>query len=468
MPPQSPTASDPAKSDPAERRDSQIAAINLGIDFGTSYTKVCFRDVGTEESGVIPFEERNPEGAFIPSEIAVDTGGQLFFGDHVPSGWKVIRVPFLKMRLAEVSLGHALPIVTGIDLNGRQATCALASWFLASVLRRSQEWIARNERDRMAARRLVWSANLGVPVAYCDSEAIKTFEEVLGVAWAWGTSQTIPGNLSQAVSAYEVSVGALDPSKTDFHAIPEIAAAVQSFIASREAVPGIYVYFDIGGGTVDGVAFRFVNRGGARRINFYSGKVESLGISALALALGSDAETVNDAEAVERLLSSASKELKEKFAHRLQLLVGGIVATAKSKDPVDWRQHHSQESDFERRFIGTLAPSSMKPLPIFVGGGGSRSEFYREAIEEAYGKRGLANYNVPPFKLGKVPKPSDLKMGGLDDSEFGRFAVSYGLSIPFGEGPDIGLPSRFTEPDPPPFRKPPGGVDYSDSKDVFE
>jgi hypothetical protein len=30
---------------------------------------------------------------------------------------------------------------------------------------------------------------------------------------------------------------------SDFHAVPEIAAAVHSFVISREAVPGICVYF---------------------------------------------------------------------------------------------------------------------------------------------------------------------------------------------------------------------------------
>jgi len=56
--------------------------------------------------------------------------------------------------------------------------------------------------------------------------------------------------------------------KIDCHAIPEIAAAVQSFISSRDAQPGVYVYFDIGGGTVDGVAFNYVNRDGEKTLNF--------------------------------------------------------------------------------------------------------------------------------------------------------------------------------------------------------
>jgi hypothetical protein len=59
-------------------------------------------------------------------------------------------------------------------------------------------------------------------------------------------------------------------------------------------------------------------------------------------------------------------------------------------------------------------------------------------------------------------------MAGLGDRDFMRFAISYGLSIPFGEGPEVRLPSQFSAAPPLPVRQLPGGVDYADSKDVFD
>ena len=38
----------------------------------------------------------------------------------------------------------------------------------------------------------------------------------------------------------------------------------------------------------------------------------------------------------------------------------------------------------------------------------------------------------------------------------------------FGEGPDIGLPSEFSEAERPQVRQPANVVDYSDSKDVYD
>jgi hypothetical protein len=44
-----------------------------------------------------------------------------------------------------------------------------------------------------------------------------------------------------------------------------------------------------------------------------------------------------------------------------------------------------------------------------------------------------------------------------DEEDFTRFAISYGLSIPFGEGPEIRLPSQFEDAEKPQQWVPPGG-----------
>jgi hypothetical protein len=65
-----------------------------------------------------------------------------------------------------------------------------------------------------------------------------------------------------------------------------------------------------------------------------------------------------------------------------------------------------------------------------------------------------------------VPSPKDLSLRDGDD--FTRFAISYGLSIPFGEGPQIRLPSQFTKAEGPKPWTPPGLVSYADTKDVYD
>lgn len=439
-------------------------SINLGIDFGTSFTKVCFRDLGSEVSGTVAVGKGGKE-ALVPSIVAIGSDGRLFLGDCVSGKQSAVIVPYLKMRLAGGPIGERLPEFEGIDLNKAESVRALAAWFLASVIQRSQQWLAVHEADRLKNRLTVWSANVGVPVEHYDSHALTTFEEVLGVAWLWVKDDQVPKTLQQAQSSYGAAQQCLAAEVTDFHAVPEIAAAVQSFVMSREAVPGIYVYFDVGGGTVDGVAFNYLNFRGERRINFYSGKVEPLGVSAIGTALGNGTTGEIDDVALEKLLKSCAPSTLAEFVQRIRRQVGYVIMTARQKDGRNWQEDAFQSADYERKFIGKLTTSRMRPLIVFMGGGGSNSAWYRQSIESTYKAFQHNNAGVPPYKLMEVPRPKDFIVPKGGGGEFIRFAISYGLSFPFGEGPDIGLPSQFDEAEKPRQWTPPGAFDYADSKD---
>jgi len=448
-------------------RPSSVS-INLGIDFGTSFTKICFRDVGTEESGVITFDANDAEGAFIPTIVAIGKNGDLWTSDEAPGGQSCVLIPYLKMRLADSTIGDKLPEVLGIDLNTEESVSALSSWFLASVITRSQRWLLKAESDRFRNRVPVWSANVGVPVEHCDSPALEQFTKVLGVAWLWVKEEAVPSNIGELIELYQATEARLDETVSDFHAIPEIAAAVQSFIISREAVPGIYVYFDIGGGTVDGVAFRFLNDDGDRKIDFYSGKVDPIGISVLANNLGAHQSGAIEAEELEEILTSARPATKSEFAQNVRRLVGHVVINAKKKDGTDWQRPAFQGADYKKRYFARIDPSQMQPLVVFVGGGGAPSTWYQKAISSTYKKFQHSNAGIPPYELIEVPKPADLDMRQIPAEHFRRFAISYGLSIPLGEGPDVRLPSQVPDAIKPQKARASGVVDYADSKDVYD
>lgn len=456
----------------AGRRNASPAApplaINLGIDFGTSFTKVCFRDLDTEETGIVTFGGRTAEEAMIASRIVVGRDGSLSLATQLASEPTSTIVRYLKMRLAGVPMQQPLPAIHGIDLNQNKAVCALSSWFLASVISKSQDWVLSHEVDRSVGRKLQWSANVGVPVEHFDSPTIDLFRKVLGVAWAWTEDQNIPSDLDELLKRYEVTSDDIDVDRADFHAIPEIAAAVQSFLTSCSARPEIYVYFDIGGGTVDGVAFDYVNRDGERVVNFYSGKVEPIGLAAIANEIDPEnPQAVEQAIAGKKIARTLREKLKgaEKALRRH---VGNIVMTAKKKDPRNWQRDAIQDISRPRRTFVALQEHHMVPLIIFLGGGGAGSKWYQQTIASTYKTNQQVNAGIPPYQLDEVPSPADLEMNGLDPHAFRRFAIAYGLSVPYSEGPEVGLPSQFMELERPSVRKPSGAVDYLDSKDVYD
>lgn len=450
----------------------QTIDINLGIDFGTSFTKVCFRDVGAERSGVIAFDGRSVESALTPSIVNIDAEGKLQIPEKGLSTTGVISVRYLKMYLAGQSIENDPKSILGHNLNDRQVISALSSWYIATVIQCSQQWVHAHERQRVKNRRIIWSANIGVPVEHYDSGAIERFREVFDVAWRWSQNDQIPLNLVSALSAYSDAAGTPANQAVDCHAVPEIAAAVQSFIVSREAVPGIYIYFDVGGGTVDGVAFNFINNNGERRINFYSGKVSPLGIAALLHTLRLDeSQNINlDAGPAElqRLLANSKGERLGQFGKNIQLLVADVIMTAKNKDNRDWQIDDVQGPYPERKRIGSLAPSQMRPLIIFVGGGGSRFDWYQHRISATYKEFNHHQAGIPPYKLIEVPRPKDLEMGHIPDLEFRRLSIAYGLSVPLGEGPEVRLPSQFKNAPPLPPSKPKHVIDYANSKDAYD
>ena len=450
-----------AATGPASFASLAPVIINIGIDFGTSFTKVGYQDVGTEESGIVTFDAGVTSDAMIPSIVSVHPSGNLSLGE-VGTGNDATVVRYLKMRLAGLSAVDPLPVFDGIDLNGPCVIRALSSWFLATVISRTRDWIRAHEAERLIGRRPQWAANVGLPVEHYDSRTIDIFQKTLAVAWEWAYGDDVPSRFDELLAKYRKTASSVDPEKTDCHPVPEIAAAVQSFITSREAAPGIYVYFDIGGGTVDGVAFRYMNRDGERRVNFYSGKVETLGIEILTARLrAAGIASPNDA-LMNKGISHAVGAKMAPFGKDVQKLVAQVVMTAKEKDN-PWIRRSSPQG------ILLPDPSTVSSLRVFLGGGGADSEWYRRTILSTHKDFQHWNYGIPPYKLMKLRRPSDVKMNGLAEGLFPRLAVAYGLSVfPYGQGPEIGLPSEFSRFPRKRFRQRGNTVDYQDSKDVYD
>ena len=148
--------------------------------------------------------------------------------------------------------------------------------------------------------------------------------------------------------------------------------------------------------------------------------------------------------------------------HEMRCLVARTVMTAKQKDGRDWWHEAIQLYRHVGHDQGTQ-------LTIFVGGGGALSKWYQQTLLSTYAAHRLDCVGIPPFQRAVVPKPINLKMGDAGDEAFHRFAVAYGLSVPFGEGPEVKLPSQFDDiPLPQRQKRPAHIVDYRDSKDVYD
>lgn len=442
--------------------------INLGIDFGTSFTKVCYRDLDAEESIVANIGK---DSSVLSSVIAVDSDGRLHMDDDLDGAEHVCRVEYLKMRLADVSFDSRPPLIDGFDLGSQLGLRALSAWFLASVVRKSQTWIRNNDVERLRNRVPVWSANIGIPVEQIDSELRPIFSEVIRVAWLWTNSDSHPpAKVTRLRDAYCETCdgfnegGDTNPDTIDCHAVPEIKAAIYPFAMSRDAAPGVYAHFDVGGGSLDGVSFKF--QGSAKKIICFAGKVGKLGIAVASerLGLASDAFE-NPLSFDDRIECLAHDDLKEaeKLKREINKLVGPVVADARKKT----REVFNQQASDPRPSVQKHLIHPDDKLRMFLGGGGSLSKWYRRSIEATHERNKQQNAGIPPYDLQLLTPPADLRGVPHGEEPF-RHAISYGLSIPEGEGPGIVFPSEVGEPPPLPKHKPHHGVAYENSKDAFD
>lgn len=422
--------------------DREILALNLGIDFGTSFTKICVRDIARAVTEVIPFSDELPllQEALLPSKIGILSDGTLIAG-LTASEWAEDEfqvetcIEFIKMRLADLDIPQTiagwqwehLP-----ELDDPETVENLCAYYLSRVITRAQAWIRLHKPELITHQKIEWSANVGVPVAYYDSAAIKRFQTVLSLAWLLSSeSETEPMTLQQLGEQTKKLRLAISED-TDCNAVPELAAGAWSFLSSHAVDEGLYTFLDVGDGTLDGCLFRYWNHAGEKKVDFYFSKVDPLGVRVLSKLMASELNISEDD--VRYTICENSTRYSEKFqSSHTRRQVQQWVSSVVGQGWAEYRQHEFQLSQNDLQ----------QSLPIFIGGGGSQTTFYTQTILSTDQDFKQQQAGIPAYTHRPLPTPQDLEMNGLKQQEFYRFAVAYGLSIPVGEQPAVRLPSTM-------------------------
>ena len=453
---------------------SDVIFINLGIDFGTRFTKVCAR---SEEVGTVvcDFSGQAIEGALLSSVVTLALDGTLEIpkAGHLPH--PDTSIGYLKMAVAERGQLRVGANLRGYVQEREGLAEGLSAFFLSVVMRRARRWVESTWARHIGGRQIIWSANVGLPVQHCDAPVADTFQWVLATAWRWSGQPPRHRILGHVAEDYLRDCDLEDPARSECQAYPEIAAAVLSFATSRSAAEGVYVYFDVGGGTLDGVVFALKRPRGEVEINFYSGEVASLGVEWLAgELLGNRGHARDDVEQLSQIrdiilapeFDSMDAEF-EPLTTKVQVLVSRVVSKGKRKDPGDWRETALQRHPKVRTLRRATSDSGLRPMRIFIGGGGMNSGFYQLALEGAYSARKMHQFGSPPLKLAEVPSPPGLDLRSIAPKDYHRFLIAFGLSVPPGEGPEFRLPSCFEDAE---IKRPRESdiPDYQDHKAIYD
>lgn len=471
---------------------TSLISLNLGIDFGTRYTKICVRDTDRDESWVvIPGKAKNPlDRALILSQVGIQRDGTLLAG-LTEAEWVTQRascavvIDFIKMRLAHLDPGREaakwyspkLSSFQGVNLSAPDALENICAFFLYRVIQRSKEWLYQNDSDRLKNVEVDWSATIGVPVEYCDSPALDRFQRVLCLAWhlcELNISQITLRELNNHLNDINQS---LYTENIPSFGVPEIAAAVYSYTFSRQAKQGVYIFFDIGGGTTEGAAFKFYRTSDDQlQIDFLVGLVEPIGVNALAKRItqySSDLELKVAQYIVKRgnkilddiaKLSLSRKDAvpSKKGDCRANKHQVSTRAIKEKLEPKNIKLYLIQvlilAQALIHRQVATVILTCCQKLPhgqvptisVFLGGGGKISEYYQDTIYSTYDTFQLSSTGMPRYRMLDIPLPSDFSMKGIEQEHFHRFSIAYGLSIPDYQAPQFRLPRQFQKTPPRP------------------
>jgi hypothetical protein len=466
--------------------------LNLGIDFGTSFTKVCVRDTARETSWIVRFDNsQSLEGALLPTKIGISHDGSILTG-LTQSEWEqqptdqYTTIDFIKMRLANCYLridkeGWQFPSLpeqpmTGVDLTSAEVIENLCAYYLSSIISRSKDWIMEHNKDLVRNQEINWSVNIGVPVQYADSGAIAGFQNVLCLSWLLSEAHLIQMSVNQLdTQLNSLRQNLANNSDLPCFAIPEVAAAVYSYTTSRQAETGTYVFFDIGGGTVEGASFRFWREDDMPKVDFYVGTVEPLGVHAIVKHIAEKMELTDVESEIEAFLIQNNKYLRndidtysKELSLQLSSALGDFVANRWriSERAINEELQTNLDEEKQRLLhfmlkqqnihqqVGKVIMQTKAKIPeyyrtsvsapIFVGGGGSAIEFYQTSILDTREAFDQHCAGIPPYHARSFPIPADLK-DRTSQQQFHRFSVAYGLSIPEYEMPEVKLPRLFAE-----------------------
>ena len=376
--------------------------INLGIDFGTSSTKVVAR---------FPYEPGQPTIAIpapLPCRVLdnphlwrtvlwLKDDGSIFMWpiedstvfDTLKQDLVVGRVNSSRFRESAVERVHHEQTATA---------------YLAYVIRYVRGWLRKNQAQAFRNRSPVWRYNIGMPTDSYDKPMIaELYRRVAAAAVVLADlglpiaadSTELTLNDSQTIQAGQ-SIEFTE--EAGIAVVPEAAAEMTSFAKSERRAEGLYMMIDVGAMTLDVTTFTLhanQQQGKDPIYSFMAANIQPLGVESCYWFQNR---------------GKSKDDFSQQCKHTLTWV---IESTKKSRVP-----------DSDRWEPG-------ERFPIFLAGGGANHHLHRTIVEslDSWMKQYTRNDGI---RLAPPEPPKTLDGAGFN-LDYGRMGVAWGLSFDFSE-----------------------------------
>lgn len=430
--------------------------ITVGLDFGTSTTKVCVRrELGGDDLPIYPikFKHITDDSPYLCASLVGIDNNKVYFGPGITSGDVY---PHLKICVAcELGYIENKECVSKEKCVFRDPTTIFraadfATMFLAWVMKETRAQLPKEFRDSPN-----FTYNVSIPIKQLDTNPLsKKYRRMVYTAWR------ISEGLHQGIDLYQVLgwIKALEsnelpsPEESYVHLCPETIAAIISYERSSNALPGLYSIVDIGAWTTDISFFRLTDidadRTGVNTVSFYDADVFHVATNMIDIniihALMKLCGIKNVMQFMHANFSLFIKQCrennnwKEKVSFKTESgktarksIPAKLVAESKNAVSEDVLRFFGET--FKKAFQKEKVLDRWNNISLFIIGGGSREKIFGEKIIDLHRNR---------------LKIKSIKFGNLEDKKASsihyRLAVAAGLSYPVGDWPDQFRPSEVS------------------------
>lgn len=398
------------------RPDAETVHLVIGLDFGTSSTKVVVQNpFGRSLATAVPWNHGNGSPQYLlPTALYENSAGELAL---LPDGESVRCRRDLKVNLMD----H----VDDEDERGRAAA------YLGLVLRRARQWLLEDQREVYGLCRIEWMLNCGIPSAGYDDKPMRdAFRLVAHAAWLLSLQPDPPTAATSKDALRRAAEESEPPVPIDV--VPEIAAAVVGYARSRRRNDGLHVMVDVGASTIDICGFVLHSRDDDDQYSLLTAQVERLGVHELHLRRLS---TISDAGAsIRSELTTQPDPLSPVPDHATNYVLEVSDGLRQELTAIDV-SYMKEVTDALMKVIMALrkrrdphAEHWMSGLPVFLAGGGAHFGPIVESIDEA-DTRLMRATRATGIDKRVLAFPEVLTNGDVADDMADRLNVAYGLSL---------------------------------------
>ena len=297
--------------------------------------------------------------------------------------------------------------------------------------------------------------NMAVPVAHAQEVSVsKSFQRCLNWSFLLARETDLSRLSAEEIQTALVKIG--EPPEQDIgcYLYPEVSASVQSYVKSRAGSDGLYLFMDVGAGTVDlSIFIYYRHESNDRPFSYPSAGIIPLGSSQIEMRVarnlnGNRPETIAELQEIVRRVKEGHGNHDESISQEMRVTEREIEN--------EMFQEAAPILGVGRKYIHRPQCPQWRSLKMLIGGGGAETPLYRNAVNQWFERFSHFTPEVSP-----IPLPAQLQWpANIPESQrdrlFRRFSVAYGLSFDIANLDDHRFPKDMPplpiEPDTPPER----------------